>query len=258
MELDWTTVILEIINFIILMWLLKHFLYRPILNVVEQRQASVKATLEQAHASQQQAEVLQKQYGERLQTWEQEQQEARRMLQEELAREKNHQLEALRHRLKQEEEKAKTALDSQNLQWRRELTENTLQMSAEFASELLKPLADVHLEARLIELFCQRAGQWPEEKFAELGSGGNHALAASNGDSNGNEHLIQVSSAYPVPEALQQQLQTAIQGLLKEDRHLVFNQNPDLIAGIRITTEGWTFGLSLADELRGFAEAYHE
>ena len=37
MELDWSTFALEIINFLALLWILKRFLYRPILAVVAER-----------------------------------------------------------------------------------------------------------------------------------------------------------------------------------------------------------------------------
>ena len=37
MEINWTTFVLEIVNFLILVWLLKHFFYRPVLAVVARR-----------------------------------------------------------------------------------------------------------------------------------------------------------------------------------------------------------------------------
>ena len=45
MELNWTTLILEIVNFLILVWILKHFLYRPVLRVIEERRAGIAAAL---------------------------------------------------------------------------------------------------------------------------------------------------------------------------------------------------------------------
>ena len=48
MEFDWTTFTLEIINFLILVWILKRFLYRPILDVIAKRRAGIEKTLADA------------------------------------------------------------------------------------------------------------------------------------------------------------------------------------------------------------------
>lgn len=62
MELDATTVVLEIINFIILVALLKHFLYRPIQQAIEKRQAQIKTSLDEAARLKTEAEGIQATY----------------------------------------------------------------------------------------------------------------------------------------------------------------------------------------------------
>ncbi len=39
MELNWSTLLLEIVNFLVLVWILKRFLYRPVLQVIEERRS---------------------------------------------------------------------------------------------------------------------------------------------------------------------------------------------------------------------------
>ena len=48
MAIDWTTFALEVVNFLVLVWLLKRFLYQPVLEVLVQRRAGVARTLEEA------------------------------------------------------------------------------------------------------------------------------------------------------------------------------------------------------------------
>jgi F-type H+-transporting ATPase subunit b len=48
MELDWTTFALEIINFLALIWILKRFLYRPVLATLGQRRAGIEANLKRS------------------------------------------------------------------------------------------------------------------------------------------------------------------------------------------------------------------
>ena len=41
MSVDWITVIAQIVNFLVLIWLLKKFLYRPILDGIDAREAEI-------------------------------------------------------------------------------------------------------------------------------------------------------------------------------------------------------------------------
>lgn len=66
MELNWSTFILEIINFLILIWILKRFFYKPVLEVIARRRAGIEKTLEDAQALHNEAKALQKQYESRL------------------------------------------------------------------------------------------------------------------------------------------------------------------------------------------------
>jgi len=48
MQIDWITFVAEIINLLVLVWLLKRFLYAPINNIIQQRQAEINEKIEAA------------------------------------------------------------------------------------------------------------------------------------------------------------------------------------------------------------------
>ena len=50
MLIDWFTVAAQIVNFLILVWLLKHFLYKPILDAIDAREKRIAAELADADA----------------------------------------------------------------------------------------------------------------------------------------------------------------------------------------------------------------
>ncbi len=50
MKINWFTLIAQVINFIILMWLLKRYLYKPILKAIDERENKIKAQLNDAEA----------------------------------------------------------------------------------------------------------------------------------------------------------------------------------------------------------------
>ena len=88
MEFDGTTFALEIINFLVLVWLLQHFLYKPVMTAIAQRQAGIEKILADAQATRSAADALKLQYENRTAEWEQEKADARRQLQQEMERSK--------------------------------------------------------------------------------------------------------------------------------------------------------------------------
>jgi len=55
MRVDWTTLALQTINFTILVWLLQHFLYRPVLRMIDARKAELQRQYDLANAAEEKA-----------------------------------------------------------------------------------------------------------------------------------------------------------------------------------------------------------
>lgn len=64
MSIDWVTVVAQIINFLVLIWLLKKFLYRPILDGIAQREAEIKKRIDDANDAKQQADTAEQAFRE--------------------------------------------------------------------------------------------------------------------------------------------------------------------------------------------------
>ena len=84
MQIDWTTLVLEIINFLVLVWILKRFLYRPVMEAIAARQQRVEGKLAEARAIEDGARELQQQYQRRLADWDMEKAKVRAALDTEL------------------------------------------------------------------------------------------------------------------------------------------------------------------------------
>ncbi len=56
MPIDWFTVVAQAINFLILVWLLKRFLYKPILHAIDEREKGIAAQLAEAEAKKAEAQ----------------------------------------------------------------------------------------------------------------------------------------------------------------------------------------------------------
>jgi len=57
MSIDWITVIAQIANFLVLVWLLKRFLYRPILDGIDAREAEITRRMAEAGEAEKKAQA---------------------------------------------------------------------------------------------------------------------------------------------------------------------------------------------------------
>lgn len=243
MELNWTTFALEIINFLALLWILKRFLYRPVMQTLAERRASIERTLAEARASEAQAAAMKQQFESRLADWEQEKAAARRRFETELEAERARQMEALAKVLASERERS-AAQDAHRLDTqRRELAAQASTEARQFASALFTRLAGPELEGQLVQLFIEELAALPEEQLSAV-------CAVQNGHGQGI-----LSSAFELSAAQRQQLSSAINARLGKAIALDFVVAPDLLAGARLALGAWQVDFSLAGELGIFAEA---
>ena len=247
MELSWSTFVLEIINFLVLVWILKRFLYKPVLNVIARRRARIEESLADAEALHTEAERLQEQYEGRLADWDQERQQAREALARELEAERARKMAELQTALDQEREKARVAEARRQVDAMRKIEETALTQGARFATRLLEQASGPDTEARLVELVIAELARLPAERI--------EALRNSYGKT---PEAVVVVSAFPLADDRRQRLVQALATVTRPDIPLRFEQNSDLLAGVLITIGTWVLGANLRDELKGFMELAHD
>jgi len=247
LELNWSTFILEIINFLVLVWILKRFFYRPVLNVIARRRAGIEKRLADAKTLRDDAEALQTRYRGRLADWEQERQQAREQLVREIEEDRAQRLAALQSELEQEREKTQVAEARRQADATHKTEETALIQAGRFASRVLAQVASPELEAKLLELVIDELPQLSAERIA--------ALHNSWGQTS---ETIVVASAFPLSDTQRQKLHKALIVITGADLPLRFEQDAGLLAGVRITIGPWVLGANLQDELRSFAEFAHD
>lgn len=246
MAFDLSTFVLEIVNFLILIWILQRLFYKPVLAVIDRRKQHIEQTLSAAQKLQEQAEALRQRYENRQTQWEQEKSAALGALHSEIDTQRKIQMDKLLAELEQEQQKAKVTLSRMQQDIERQAEKKALQNGARFAAILLKQAAGPELE--------QKLGAMLLEHFTELPEACKLCLQTLDADKN---VAIQISSAFPLPDELKQKLEQQLGSLI--DRHDVFDyrQNPELIAGLRIDIGAWVLNANLQHELAGFAEMAH-
>lgn len=243
MQFDWTTFALEGLNFLVLMWILTRFLYRPVLGVLDARRKAVADQVGAAQKTRAEAEAIKAQYEARLSDWQKEREQARQALASELAAERGARLEALAVELGAERDKAAqrdaVAAASRAQAQAREAAANAYR----HAGAMLQRLASDQLTARIAAMFEQDLRGWDAARRAGLIDA---AAALRPGEA------ACVSSAHPLDDAARQQIAQALEHVLGSVPPLQFALAPELVAGLRVALGPCLLQASLADELEFF------
>jgi len=243
-EFHWVTFGFEIVNFLVLVWILKRFLYRPVLGAIARRKAAIDQTLADAKARHAEASSLEGQYRDRLADWEKEKQVLRAQAGEEINAERARRMTALAGALDQERERRRAVEERQLSDWKGRQEDEAAAQGARFAARLLARLAAPELETRLVALALEDLEALPEGQ-----------LQALRRACRGPDSRIRVTSAFPLAEtaraALAQGLRQATGASLDAD----FVEDPQVLAGLRVNIGPWVMHCNLKDELQFFAEA---
>ena len=244
MQIDWTTFALEIINFLVLVWILKRFLYRPVLDTLARRRAGVERTLAEARETEARAKTLQDQYASRLAEWEGEKASARGQLDAELTLERSRQMRVLGETLAEERQRnaAVDAHKQQEIERAHEIS--AMAQAQRFTAALLTRLASPAIEARLVDLLLEDWAGLPESQFAVLRS-----AAETEGAG------VVVTSAFALAPEQQRRISAAVAVRLQQQLAVNFREDPQLLSGLRLSLGPWHLNLNFADELAGFAAA---
>lgn len=244
MQFDTTTFILEIVNFLVLIWILQRLFYKPVLAVISKRQSEIAQTLDNAETLRREAESLQARYENRQTLWEQEKSALQNQLQQQLDSERSLQLAKLQTELDDLRRKAESALEHQQAILQREAEKQALQNSAKFAQLILEQAAGPELEARLLDLLLSQLDQLPPEvcrlclQLAE----------------NKKQVAINVASAFGLSPEQQARVETKFRQMISTPLIFKYQQDPALVSGLRIDVGAWVLQANVQHELTGFAE----
>lgn len=247
MEFSWTTFVFEIANFVILVWILMRFLYKPVLNVIEQRQAGINEKLQQAEDLKSQGEVLLNSYNNRLSDWEKEKQAAKQMLDQDIQQERAVRIQQLKDELESERKKAAVIEQRKQTELQQQAESAAILMATRFAAKLFADLSGPETESRLIKLFIEQLQALPEQRKLAIQTGSGEAT-----------DVIRIDTAYPVNPSDSRELETVLRQIVGDDVSFNYKQIPELIAGLQVIIGAFVLQANLKDELNDFARFSHD
>jgi F-type H+-transporting ATPase subunit b len=149
MSIDWLTVAAQIANFLVLLWLLKRFLYRPILDGIDAREQEISDRMSEAHRLMEDARATISAYEARLSELENSQARMAEDLRREAARERDAMFAEARHRIDRERHDFEKHQAVEKQRFLRQLGETGARVLLHLTRKALSDLADETLEERI-------------------------------------------------------------------------------------------------------------
>lgn len=199
MELDGFTVAAQIGNFLLLLWLLKRFLYRPILEAMTARQQRIAAALAEAQAQAAAAEALRQDYLARQQELAASRETELARAQEEVAAQQQTWLTQARTEVNQARERWRAELEREQRDYRQALQREAAQRLLALTRRALHDLANAELEAHMVPILLAQLQTLDTETRQTL------ARAARDG--------CVILTAFPLPEPQRRTLTAGLQRL---------------------------------------------
>lgn len=245
MQIDWFTVSAQIVNFLILIYLLKRFLYQPVLQTMKLRAENIANQQFQAKEKMRSADHLALHYQEKRKALESQQSDflnharleaenQRTVLLDQLRREIDQKRSAWLNELSREQ--ASTMLDIKTL-----INKKILQISR----HVLRDLAGTELEQQMICRFIEQLTQLSEEETRFLT------------DAMMSDEKVTVATSFTVDQAQIRAIKDSI-SRIQPGLIVQFKRRPEIICGILLETSGKVWPWNVEKVLDGLEEAFAE
>lgn len=247
MLIDWFTVIAQILNFLILVLLLRRFLYRPILNMMSERERKIADRLEQAARQQATAQAEIAAYQEKNAAFAEEREALMHAAQGQVAERRQVWLEQARTEVAQARTRWQKALAEEKESFLQTVRLQAGQQTYQVIRRALADLADEELEARIIRIFLARVAALPGDEAAAMMAKLRQETA-----------VLTINSSFNIDNTLRQALRQAIFARFGPGQAIAFHTDPNLICGLEIAAPGHKIAWSLASYLDELEEALLE
>lgn len=247
MLIDWFTVSAQVVNFLILVWLLKRFVYKPILHAVDAREKRIAKELADADTKKTEAEKEREKFQKKNEAFDQQRDELLSKAKDEAKAERQRLLDEARQAADALRAKRQDALKREQQSLNDEITRRTREEVLAIARKTLTDLAGTSLEERMSEVFTRRLRELNNEAKEGLAK----ALKTSSDP-------VLVRSAFELPSEQRAAIQHALNETFSAEIQVRFETAPDVISGIELTANGRKVAWSIADYLASLEKSVGE
>lgn len=243
MLIDWFTVAAQVVNFLILVWLMKRFLFKPITNAIDEREKRIAAELADADAKKTSAEKERVEFESKNKDFDQQRAALMSKATEEAKAEHGRLFDQARKDADGLRAGQAAALRNDQTRLGGEITRLAAEQVFDIARKTLSDLATVSLEERVGEVFTRR--------LRALNGNDREALGVALKT---NSDAAWVRSAFDLPAEQKAAIQNALNETFSAEIRIQFETKPSTICGIELTANGQKLAWSIDGYLKSLDE----
>ncbi|HNY66078.1 MAG TPA: hypothetical protein PKM41_11625 [Deltaproteobacteria bacterium] len=228
MLIDWFTVFAQIANFLILVGVLKYFLFTPITRAMRERREKIGEDLDSARKREEEAGRLLEDYRRKALELDRMREKILRAAQEEARSRGEAYLRKVHDQAALEQEHLREALNQKKRDIAQRLRTMALHDASAMARSALAGLSGASIEDGLVDAFIRQLGETEEASRSQL------AGAMSRGGS-----TPAVKSSFPLSDDQQRRLTDAVRKAFSPQASVRFQSAPDLFLGIEMDVDGY-------------------
>lgn len=247
MAIDWFTFIAQIVNFLILVLLLKYLLYKPVIRAMDEREKNIASRLKDAEEKMEEAGQEAESYRKKHKELEEQRDALLAQAKEEAGAHKRELIHEARREVDEVKAKWYEMIEREKNSFLKDLRQRTSAQVYTAVRNTLADLANEDLEQRITDVFIER--------IQKLDEGQRKRIAASIQDAH---QKVSVRSTFPIAEKQRRALAKIVRAQSADDVDLRFETSSDLICGLELKANGYKVAWSLEDYLEHLEESLSE
>jgi len=231
MQFDLFTFLASFFNFIVLLVVLRIFLFKRVTNAMDEREERIETTWDEAEEEKDQAQRLKSEYEQKMQAAEDERAELFHEAKQQAEAERKDKLEELRKEIDDRRDQWLSDLKEQNEQLVREIDREIARATVTSVQNALSRLANRSLEEQMVRVLAKRVrGQWADQLKDHV---------------DGSE--VEITASEDLSPELQDEIRAAFEDLGKPES-VSFKKDKEIVCGARVRVGEQELGWSVADQ----------
>jgi len=244
-NINWSTLILQIVNFSVMVFILTRFFFKPVVRILDERSKRVTSALDEAEQREREAAEMHAEYEQRLAEAQEQVIVMRQQAQEELEQTKRRLLSETRDEIQTMRERAEREIEEARqeaiYQHRRELG----YLATTLSGRLMREAGGNAFQKASTEQFLEQLSALPDDQYR-------HALEASESE----VVHVQLVSAHELDADSASQLERQVQEMAGKPIEVAHKVDPALVAGATIRFGDVVIDGSMAGQLQRLSERY--
>jgi len=244
---DWFTVIAQIVNFLVLVVLLKVFLYDRIVRVMDERQQKIASRLEEAKKKKAEAEKEAASYQQKNRELDEKRADMLKQAKSDADQHRDQLMQEAREEVQRQKAQWQEAIEQEKAGLIEQLRQQVSRQVCEISRRALADLADLQVQEQMMDVFLRRVQELEKEERERLTEMFDRS-----------DEQVVVHTSFEVDDDRQRTIAKAVQKLVGKDREVEFKRDRGLVCGIELRCGGRAVGWSVEGYLdsleRSFAE----